>query len=78
VNNKKGPVEVKNQSKKTTKAGQANKNEEKPLKIKQIKIKPKKKKVKEPTPPSVKLTFVYIYSIFWGKGGEVLRNVGYL
>lgn len=56
VNNKKGFVEVKNQSKKTTKSGKANKNEEKPLKIKQIKIKPKKKKVKEPTPPSVKLT----------------------
>nr|CAD2189740.1 unnamed protein product [Meloidogyne enterolobii] len=56
VNNKKGLVEVKNQSKKTAKSGQANKNEEKPLKIKQIKIQPKKKKVKEPTPPSVKLT----------------------
>ncbi|CAK5085279.1 unnamed protein product [Meloidogyne enterolobii] len=54
--NKKGLLEVKNQSKKTAKLGQANKNEEKPLKIKQIKIQPKKKKVKEPTPPSVKLT----------------------
>nr|CAD2130207.1 unnamed protein product [Meloidogyne enterolobii] len=32
--NKKGLVEVKNQSKKTTKSGKANKNEEKPLKIK--------------------------------------------